>query len=250
MPTFKLTVAYDGTGLVGWQRQAAGASVQGLLEAALCDFEGSKVRVLGAGRTDAGVHALGQVAGVSIQRNIDARTLARAVNARLPDAIRVIGAVETNEAFHARFHARVKKYRYRLWNAEVLSPFERSYAWHLPAPRLDTDAMASAAALFLGRHDFAAFRAAGTGTTNAERTVFTSRVEADSSPLITYEISGDGFLRHMVRNIVGTIVEVGRGRRSAAWVGEVLGSRDRSRAGPTAPARGLVLESVSYDVVQ
>ena len=141
--TFKLTVAYDGTGLVGWQRQASGISVQGLLEDALSDLDGRHVAVTGAGRTDAGVHARGQVASVSIERAIDGVSLMRAVNARLPPAVRVTSALEVPAAFHARFEARSKTYRYRIWNGDVMSPFERAYAWHVPAPVLNVAGMAA-----------------------------------------------------------------------------------------------------------
>ncbi|HKT81925.1 MAG TPA: tRNA pseudouridine synthase A, partial [Vicinamibacterales bacterium] len=132
MPTFKLTIAYDGAGLVGWQRQAVGDSVQGLIERACRELDGRAVTVTGAGRTDAGVHALGQVASVTLTRTIDARALVAALNARLPATVRVIAAEAVADTFHARFHARSKTYRYRVWNAEVLSPFERAYAWHVP----------------------------------------------------------------------------------------------------------------------
>jgi tRNA pseudouridine38-40 synthase len=261
VPTFKLTIAYDGSGFVGWQRQATGTSVQGLLEDALSELDGRHVDVTGAGRTDAGVHALGQVASVSLERAIDPHTLMRAVNSRLPASIRIVDAADAAPSFHARFDARSKTYCYRIWNGEVMNPFERAYVWHVPSPALDVAAMASAATLLEGRHDFAAFQAAGTDTRTTEREVFSSRVRAGSdlvqSPgdplfhakapgLITYEIAGAGFLRHMVRAIVGTLVEVGRGRRPPAWVGEVLRSRDRSEAGPTAPAQGLILVSLEY----
>ena len=262
MPTFKLTIAYDGTGFVGWQRQASGSSIQGLLEDALSELDGRHVDVTGAGRTDAGVHALGQVAGVSLERAIDRLTLMRAINSRLPESVRIVDAAEAAPGFHARFDARSKTYCYRIWNSEVMSPFERAYAWHVPSPTLDVAAMASAATLLEGPHDFAAFQATGTDTRTTAREVFSSRVRAGSdflqgpfSPkeleatahsLITYEIAGGGFLRHMVRTIVGTLVEVGRGRRPAAWVSEVLRSRDRSGAGPTAPAHGLYLVSLEY----
>jgi tRNA pseudouridine38-40 synthase len=248
MPTFRLTIAYDGTGFVGWQRQASGTSIQGLLEDALGALDGREVVVTGAGRTDAGVHAIGQVAGVSLERAIDGPTLARAVNARLPEAVRVTDASEAPPAFHARFNARSKTYRYRIWNREVLSPFERAYAWHVAAPPLDVEAMAAAALVLEGRHDFAAFQAAGSDTRTTERTVLSSRVSrGPEAPLITCEISGNGFLRHMVRNIAGTLGEVGRGHHPVAWVEEVLASRERARAGPTAPPEGLFLVRVDYE---
>jgi tRNA pseudouridine38-40 synthase len=247
MPTFKITLAYDGTNFVGWQRQASGVSVQGLVEHALAELDGRDVAVSAAGRTDAGVHALGQVAAFALVRAIAPEAVARALNARLPADVRVIGAEEVPPDFHPRFGARIKTYRYRIWNADVLSPFEGRYAWHV-IERLDVEAMAAAARLLEGRHDFAAFQAAGGGTHTTERVVsssLVSRAAADGA-LVSYEISGNGFLRYMVRNIAGTLVEVGRGRRPGEWVREVLRSRDRASAGPTAPPEGLFLVSVEY----
>lgn len=244
MPTFKITLAYDGTGFVGWQRQAAGLSIQGLLEDALGALAGGPVAVAGAGRTDAGVHALGQVASFSLDRTIGADAVIRALNAKLPGAVRVVAAEEAPPEFHARFGARAKTYRYRIWNGPIVPPFERLYAWHL-IEALDVDRMAAAARLLEGTFDFAAFRAVGGSTTTTVRSVAESRVLGRGA-LITYEVTGSGFLRHMVRNIVGTIVEIGRRRRPVEWIGEVLASRDRSQAGPTAPAEGLFLVSVEY----
>jgi len=264
VPTFKLTLAYDGTDFVGWQRQAAGVSIQGLLEDACRELDGREVPVTGAGRTDAGVHALGQVAGASIVRRMRAASLVSAINARLPDSVRVVDASEVAGTFQPRFHARSKTYRYRIWNRDVLSPFERRYAWHLPAPELDVEAMAAAASLLEGRHDFASMQSVGSDVGSTERTVFSSRIieAGDPSPeawstawqpwkdwppgFIVYEVSGDGFLRHMVRTIVGTLAEVGRGRHPVAWVRDVLDAKNRSRAGPTAPAEGLFLVRVDY----
>src|SRR4051794_26248004 len=160
MATFKITLAYDGTDYVGWQRQANGVSIQGLIEDALREIDGRHVPVAGAGRTDAGVHALGQVAGFTIARAIGPDTLVRALNAHLPPAIRVINAEEVPPEFHARFGARAKTYRYNLWNGEIMSPFERRRAWHVPGP-LDVKAMGTAARLIEGVHDFAAFQATG-----------------------------------------------------------------------------------------
>src|SRR6476646_6703909 len=156
MPTFKITVAYDGTDYIGWQRQATGTSIQGLLEDALREFGDGDVAVSGAGRTDAGVHALAQVASFAIARDV----VVRALNAKLPEAVRVMAAEEVTAAFHARFDARAKTYRYRIWNGDVLPPFERRYAWHVPGS-LDVAAMQRAAALIEGEHDFAAFQSAG-----------------------------------------------------------------------------------------
>jgi tRNA pseudouridine38-40 synthase len=255
MRILKLTLSYDGTRLVGWQRQAAGDSVQALLEDALARFEGRPVTVHGAGRTDAGVHALGQVASVEVTFSHDVSTLARALNAHLPEDIRVLAVDEAEAGFHARFRARSKTYRYCIRNAAVASPFERAFVWHVPQP-LDVDAMRAAASRLVGRHDFSTFRSIGTDVPDAVRTLRVSAVMetpaavpwlGDAAPLLTYEVTGDGFLRHMVRAIVGTLVEVGRGWRDAAQMDDLLRARDRARAGATAPPQGLFLVRVDYD---
>ncbi len=247
----KLTIAYDGTGFVGWQRQRTGTSIQGLLEDALAPLEGGRVVVSGAGRTDAGVHAHGQVASMTLRRSISPAAVMRALNVQLPLAVRVLSAEEVGPDFHARFLAVAKTYRYRIWNGEVLSPFEQRFAWHVREPVLDGDAMAAAAARLIGRHDFAAFQATGSKRATTERTVFSSTLRASldrtHDPVIAYEVRGNGFLRHMVRTIAGTLVEVGRGRRPPSWVDEVLASRDRAIAGRTAPAAGLFLVAVEYE---
>ncbi len=245
MPTFKLTIGYDGTDFVGWQRQANGVSIQGLLEEALAELDGRPVSVIGAGRTDAGVHARGQVASMQLRRDIETAALIRATNIRLPPSVRILDATLAGDDFHARFEARHKSYRYRIWNADVMSPFEQRYAWHVPIP-LDADLMNDAAGLLTGTHDFAAFQGTGSDTQTTTRTVTMSRVVRESD-LLFYDTAGEGFLRHMVRNIVGTLVEVGRRRRSPAWVADVLASRDRRGAGPTAPPQGLFLMAVAYD---
>jgi tRNA pseudouridine38-40 synthase len=244
MPTYKLIVAYDGTDFVGWQRQASGESVQGLLEDALRALDGRRVKVTGAGRTDAGVHALGQVASCTLARDVAVDVLVRALNFRLPPAVRVLSAAEARPGFHARFRARAKRYRYRIWNGAVLSPFERRYAWHLVAP-LDVAAMDEAARLLEGRHDFAAFQGTGREMASTERTILSSTVRRQGA-LVLYDVAGDGFLRHMVRAIAGTLVEIGRGRWPAAAMREILAAADRSRAGRTAPPEGLFLVSVEY----
>jgi tRNA pseudouridine38-40 synthase len=245
VPTFKLTIAYDGTGFVGWQRQPAGTSIQALVEDACRPLTDRPVAVTAAGRTDAGVHALGQVASLRIDRPITPHALARALNARLPPAVRVRDAAEVPDGFHARFSARSKTYRYRIWNAEVLLPFERNYAWHVQAP-LDTDAMRRAAKVLVGRHDFAAMQAAGSGVQTTVRTLFDVTVDRQDA-LVVVQLSGDGFLRHMVRNLVGALVEIGRGRRPPEWLAGLIASRDRTRGGPTAPAGGLCLVRVDYE---
>ena len=203
--------------------------------------------VHGAGRTDAGVHALAQVASVTLTARLDCPTLTRALNAILPTDIRVLAAEEMPPDFHARFSATGKLYEYRIVNAPIVAPYIQRYVWHV-VPPLDIDAMREAAAPLVGRHDFAAFRAAGSDVASTERTVRGIEWQDGGGydlPLIM-RIEGDGFLRHMVRNIAGTLVEVGLGRWPAGCVGDILASGDRALAGATAPARGLFLVRVLY----
>jgi len=248
LKSFKITISYDGGPFVGWQRQAEGPSIQGLIEDALTDLEGQHVTVNGAGRTDAGVHAIGQVANFTLTREIEPEVVVRSLNAKLPIEIRVRSADVVPASFNARFHARTKSYRYRLWNADVLDPFERAYAWHVTAP-LDVAAMAGAARMLEGHHDFAAFQA-GSERSATDRVITRSVLMASDRGLVTYDVSGNGFLRHMVRTIVGTLIEIGRGRRPPEWIRELIASRDRAQSGRTAPAHGLFLVRVDYGVVQ
>ena len=276
MSNYRITLAYDGTDYVGWQRQTNGISIQGLIEDALRALDERDVTLHGAGRTDAGVHALGQVASFTLHRALPCDALVRALNARLPAAIRVLSAHEAPADFHPRFSARQKTYRYRIWNGDAINPFECRYAWHVSGA-LDAGAMQAAAALLVGRHDFAAFQSTGSEVATTEREIVSSRIIAglppsrstrfggpgkpcatqtmpqaaqtvpqSGEPLIVYEVTGTGFLRHMVRAIVGTLVEVGRGRQPIEWMGRVLASRDRAMAGPTAPPEGLFLVGVTY----
>ena len=267
MRTLKLTVAYDGGRYVGWQRQASGESIQGLLEAALQILEGRPVTVHGAGRTDAGVHALGQVATAAVHLRHDPATILRALNAHLPPDIRVRAVDEMAADFHARFSARRKTYRYLLRTGAVPSPFEHRFVWHLQEP-LERSAMQAAAALLRGRHDFAAFRSTGGDVTTTIRTIHRSELvtgstaSASGSPgsvaggpddraagaLLVYEVEGDGFLRHMVRAIVGTLVDVGRRTRPPESIRDLLSAgATRGQAGMTAPPHGLYLVAVDYD---
>jgi len=247
MRTLKLTLAYDGTDCVGWQRQAEGVSIQGSLEDALAAFEGAPVTVHGAGRTDAGVHALGQVASVALTASHSTETLQRALNAVLPAAVRVLEVVEEAADFHARFTAVSKVYEYRIVNAPFISPFLYRYAWHVPMP-LSLAAMAEAASILTGTHDFAAFQGTGSPVGTTTRTIHRIDWEPGEGPArpLVVRFEGNGFLRHMVRNIVGTLVDVGVGRRAPAGISTILASRDRARAGPTAPAAGLFLVAVLY----
>jgi tRNA pseudouridine38-40 synthase len=247
MRTFKLVLQYDGTDYVGWQRQAEGISIQGLLEDALEPIEGKHVTVHGAGRTDAGVHAAGQVASFRLNASIEPATLARALNAVLPLDVRVAAADEMPGEFHARFSATGKIYDYQIVNAPFASPFVRRYVWHV-IPRLDRAAMADAAAAIVGEHDFSAFQGSGSvvhTTVRAVRTIEWRGSGAAGDPLVM-RIEGDGFLRHMVRNIAGTLVEIGLGRWPKEEMRRILASRDRARAGTTAPAAGLTLREVLY----
>jgi len=245
MRTLKLTLAYDGTRFVGWQRQAQGESIQGLLEDALARFEGSPVTVHGAGRTDAGVHALGQVASVRVTCPHDVATLTRALNAHLPEDLRVLAVEEAAADFHARFSAKSKTYRYVIRNGPIAMPFERAYVWHLAEP-LNVEAMQRAAALLVGTHDFAAFQSVGTETPGSVRTVLRSGILQFEPSLLSYQVTGEGFLRHMVRALTGTLVEIGRGWREPESIQSLLSGGRRSDAGATAPPHGLFLVSVDY----
>jgi tRNA pseudouridine38-40 synthase len=252
MRTLKITLAYDGTRFVGWQRQAEGESIQRLLEDALARLEGTPLTVHGAGRTDAGVHALGQVASVSVSFAHSVDTIVRALNAQLPGDIRVLEVVDAPADFHARFSARSKTYRYHIRAAEVGDPFTRTFVWQL-AEKLDVDAMRTAAAALVGTHDFAAFQSVGTETSSTVRTIIRSELShggADPSgprSSLVYQVTGDGFLRHMVRAIVGTLVEIGRGWRPVDSMAQLLVGGARAQAGATAPPHGLFLVRVDYD---
>lgn len=243
----KLTLQYDGTEYVGWQRQLSGTSIQGLIEDALHPIEGAPVTVHGAGRTDAGVHALGQVCSFKLTATIDPATLARALNAVLPADVRVASAEEAPDGFHARFDATGKVYDYRIVNGPFISPFVRRYAWHV-IPPVDIAAMQEAAQALIGEHDFTTFRGAGSEAHTSVRTItrvaWSGRGGAEDP--LTMRFEGNGFLRHMVRSIAGTLVEIGLGRWPARVMKEILESRDRTRAGKTAPAQGLFLVEVRY----
>jgi tRNA pseudouridine38-40 synthase len=264
--TLKIVLAYDGSAFVGWQRQPAGASVQGHLEAALAAIEGGPVAVVGAGRTDAGVHALGQVASCRLSHPLPVATIARALNARLPEAVRVLSVEEAPADFHARYSAKAKTYRYLISTDPILSPFHRRYVWALPQP-LDVPAMAAGIRALEGEHDFAALQGAGSASKTTVRTIHAAAVRTttpaevfgqafvtpgdrpSAGPLVVVEMTGNGFLRHMVRNGVGSLVEIGEGRRDPSWMAGVLASGDRAQAGPTAPAEGLFLVEVRYEPV-
>lgn len=248
----RLLVEYDGTGLCGWQRQANGPTVQGHLEAALAKLLAHPVAVAGASRTDAGVHARGQVASFRTERAIPLHGIRRGLNTMLPPAIAIIEASEVANDFHPRFSATGKHYRYLLLTRADRSPRWRDRAWHHPEP-LDLAAMREAATALIGEHDFAAFRAAGCTANRTVRRI--DRIEiadlpgelSGNSEVLAVDVVGNAFLRNMVRIVAGTLVEVGRGKRPVGQVAEILASKDRTRAGITAPAHGLELVSVRYD---
>jgi tRNA pseudouridine38-40 synthase len=247
MRTFKLTLAYDGTSYVGWQRQPDGVSVQQLVEEACAPLVGGPVAAAGAGRTDAGVHAIGQVASARFESDLPTDAIQRALNVRLPADIRVLDVADAPASFHARFDATGKHYRYRLSTATILSPFDRWFVWHAPWV-LDVGAMRAAAARLQGQHDFGSFQGQA-GSQDGDDTIRTIRlleISAHENEIV-FDVEGDGFLRHMVRTIVGTLVEVGRGQRAPASIDSVLEARNRQAAGRTAPALGLTLVSISYD---
>jgi len=242
---FRLIVEYDGTDYCGWQIQPNGRSVQATLESALGRLLGHATRVAAAGRTDAGVHAAGQVACFQTHRTLAPATVLRALNALTPEDVAIRSVDVVGDGFDPRRAARSRAYVYRIWNHPTPSPFRRRYAWHVPLP-LAFDAMAAAAALLVGEHDFSSFRAAGCEAEHAVRRVRRSEMGRDGA-LVEYRIEATAFVRHMVRNIVGTLVDVGRGRRDPGGVRALLDARDRTQAGITAPAHGLCLVEVKYE---
>lgn len=243
--TWKLSLAYDGTDFAGWQVQPGKATIQGCLERALGRLDDGRVAVAGSGRTDAGVHALGQVASCSVRHPIPGDGLLKALNRLLPPSIRVTEVVEVPVGFHARHSACAKTYEYRLHRAAICPPFEARYTYWQPYP-LDEAAMCEAAARLDGERDFRSFASeSGNMPESTVRTVFSSVLERQGD-LLVYRVRGSGFLYRMVRNFVGTLLEVGRGRVAATDVEHILAARDRRCAGSTAPACGLFLTSVEY----
>jgi tRNA pseudouridine38-40 synthase len=243
----RITLAYDGTDFHGWQVQPGLATIQGTLEAVASEIEGRAMHVAGSGRTDAGVHALAQVAAFSMENPIPLPNLRKAMNRLLPASIRVISAEEAAPDFHPRFQALAKTYEYRIVREEVCPPSEWRYVHHHPYP-LDTDRMQACAPLLEGEHDFTAFAAADDRDEEGRskvRTIFSSRMDARDGRLI-YRVRGSGFLKHMVRNVVGSLLEAGRGNLDEAGVRALLEPGCGRHAGPTAPAKGLFLIGVEY----
>jgi tRNA pseudouridine38-40 synthase len=264
--TLKLTIAYDGSAYAGWQRQANGPSIQAVLEDEIAAIVGAHNPLNAAGRTDAGVHAAAQVASITIDHPIPCDELLRALNARLRGGeIRIRAIDEMPDRWDARIYAKGKTYRYAIWNGAAPNPFIRHVVWHVPQP-LALDRMTRATAALLGEHDFVAFQGRGSDVLTTVRTVLAAElvemnIHTDQpiavSPLdpgapgsdgrlLRFEITGTGFLRHMVRTIAGTLVDIGRGKMEVEEMAAIIESRDRARAGQTAPPQGLMLWKVSY----
>lgn len=248
MRRIRIVVAYDGTEFHGWQVQPGLPTVQGWLERVIGQIEGAPVKVHGSGRTDAGVHALGQVAAFSIRNPIPCPNLRKAMNRLLPRAIRVLEAAETREDFHPRYDARSKTYEYRIWREEVCPPHRRLYLCHFPYP-LDEERMMELAPLFEGEHDFSAFAAADErdemGGSKVRR-IFESRMWREGAELV-YRVRGSGFLKHMVRMMAGALVEAGKGNLAREDFEARLKPGFPGKAGPAMPSSGLFLVSVEYE---
>jgi tRNA pseudouridine38-40 synthase len=247
MRRIKILVSYDGTDYHGWQVQPGLPTIQGALEQVISEIEGRRVQVAGSGRTDAGVHAIAQVAAFSIENPIPVDNLRRAWNRLLPRDIRVLQVEEAASDFHPRFQAKRKTYEYRIFRGEICSPFERRYICHHPYP-LAIEEMIAAAPLLEGEHDFTAFAASDERDElelSKVRTIFCSRLTLEGERLI-YRVTGSGFLKHMVRNIVGVLLEVGKGNVDRAGFLARLEPGCEIPPGPTVPARGLFLISVDY----
>ncbi len=252
MRHFKLTIAYDGTDFHGWQMQANKPTIQGEIVSVLQRLTQEKIILHGAGRTDAGVHALGQVASFRTRSGLSAQEFQSALNALLPPTIRIVGAEEVGPDFNARWSARGKTYRYRLYRGKVVPPAIWRYVLHYPFP-LDEDAMRDAAARFVGVHDFASF-AASTGSEDddkersTEREIYSTELARtpDNEELV-FTVRGRSFLRYMVRKMMGTLLDVGRGKLTPADIERLYELRDRSKSGPTVPPQGLVMVEVQHE---
>lgn len=250
--TLKLTIAYDGTEFCGWQKQKNGVSIQSVLEEKLSTITDNQVILHGAGRTDAGVHALAMIAHFHTQSSIDCLALQKGINSMLPKSIRLVGVCDEDAPFHARFSAKSKTYLYKIFTGSIQLPAERLYVVHVPF-KLNLESMKNCLQLICGTHDFSSFEGTGSRDKTREngrgavRTILAAGLKDTGQQNYCFEITGDGFLRHMVRNLVGTILEVGKDRRTVKEFKAVLEAKDRSLAGATAPAHGLHLKKIYYD---
>jgi tRNA pseudouridine38-40 synthase len=255
MKHIKITLQYDGTAYSGWQIQRTGNTIQGRLEKAVYTVTGEESRVTGAGRTDAGVHALQQVAVFKTVSGLEPDVFLRALNANLPADIRIIHCTEAGPGFHPRYDAKSKTYCYLLSHSVENSVFLRRYSWHLPY-KINYDSIKEAAGYLTGQHDFSSFRASGCSSKNPDRTIYSIDISGLTSfefagmtfntPLTRIRVRGNAFLRHMVRNIIGTLVKAGSDKIPPESIKDILNARERSEAGKTAPACGLFLEEIKY----
>ena len=245
MRNIKLLIEYDGTNYLGWQVQPKGQTIQGVLEEKIGLLTGASVQLFGSGRTDSGVHALGQVAHFKTESRMNILTIQRALNSLVPPDIVIQKVEEVEDGFHARKHSKSKVYEYRILNRNLRSAFHRGYVWYIPQ-KLNFVEMQKAARSLVGEHDFSAFRTVGSPTRTTVRRVIRAEWKRGRDGLIRFEIEANGFLKQMVRSIIGTLVEVGKGKMKAADLRKILNSKDRKEAGPTAPARGLFLKEVKY----
>jgi tRNA pseudouridine38-40 synthase len=243
---FKLVIEYDGTAYHGWQRQKSDRSIQAEIEKALTVMTRQEITLAASGRTDAGVHALGQVAHFTCETAIEPAAFHLGLNSLLPDDIVIKTCENVPDTCHARYDARRKTYRYRILNRRVPTAVDNRYVWHI-RQELQIGAMQAAAAQVVGQHDFKAFEGTGSPRTSTVRTIFRARLNQEPEGYLVFEIEGDGFLRYMVRNIVGTLVETGRGKITPKGFRTILESKDRDKAGATAPPQGLFLVSVEYE---
>ena len=245
MRNIKLLIEYDGTNYLGWQVQPKGPTIQGVLEEKIGLLTGASVQLFGSGRTDSGVHALGQVAHFKTESRMNILTMQRALNSLVPPDIVIQKVEEVEDGFHARKHSKSKVYEYRILNRNLRSAFHRGYVWYIPQ-KLNFVEMQKAARSLVGEHDFSAFRTVGSPSRTTVRRVIRAEWRRGRDGLIRFEIEANGFLKQMVRSIIGTLVEVGKGKMKAADLRKILNSKDRKEAGPTAPARGLFLKEVKY----
>jgi tRNA pseudouridine38-40 synthase len=242
---FKLTIEYDGSNYQGWQRQPNGPSIQAAIEAALRRMTHQPITLIGSGRTDAGVHALGQTANFTCDTRIEPQAFQNGLNSILPDDIVIQACHEVSTEFHSRFNAKSKQYRYHILNRPLPTAIGRQYSWWIRQP-LDLKAMRDATRQLLGQHDFKAFEGTGSPRSHTVRHIVRADLTRQPDHIVRFEVEADGFLRYMVRNIVGTLVAVGRGKIDVPRFKAILLSKDRNKAAATAPARGLFLVKVNY----
>jgi tRNA pseudouridine38-40 synthase len=241
----KLIIEYDGTNYCGWQRQKNGSSIQGTIESAISKMTGQQISLIGSGRTDAGVHAWQQVANFKCHTRLDATQFMKGLNGLLPNDIAIHSCMEVSSNFHSRYDVKSKMYRYYIGQRPQKMALFNQYCWYIPY-KLNISDMKNACTLFEGTHDFKSFEGAGSPRSTSVRTILRSNITLNDNQYIIYEIEADGFLRFMVRNIVGTLVEIGKKRMSFDTIPQILESRDRHFAGPTAPPHGLFLIEVKY----